>query len=255
MAGFYHFLPDIQLQELAPNKTLSRGVLKRFGLDDVLRDCSVVPDHVVVTEVPHGPDGKSGLCLYPKSIAGSDPPGWSYRPDHQEWIQFGGRYLGWEKASPPTPADLCRRSEIKDYVVFDKRGREWNVPCARSANPSGSSLPVEYAFGDDGEVLKHRPPDFEYLWKLSGDVLDALRGVAERGELWFVESALTVLQVNYRLGPAEVTAMQRMGQALLSNATVGSILSAFIDNDLEQEALEQKKTPTPELSEEGSAAS
>lgn len=255
MAGFFQFLPAVQLGDLVERKKLQRDVLAQYGLSDVLRDCTDAPDHVVVTEVAAGPSGTAGLCLYPKSPIADSPPGWSYRPEHQTWQPTldGRRWLGWETAAPPTPVDLARRSVYSDYLMRDKLGQEWFVPCARTADTSRSTLPVEYGFSAVGLVCR-TAPDFAHLWDLSGEVLDYLRGRVERDELWQVSTALAVIQVNYRVGRDEVTALQTMGRALLTRLTVQAVLQSLVDNDLEQEVLEQKKTSTEESPSESSVA-
>lgn len=254
MAGFYHFV-QLPLEQVVSGKRLNQDVMRRAGLADVLRDCLEVPDHVVVTEVGTGPGGTAGCCLYPKALLADDPPGWSYRPEHQEWILVGPtRHLGWERERPPTPLDLARREVLVDYEVSDKHAQKWYVPCARSTDSARSSLPIEYGFGDDGELLRQLAPGYAKLWALSGEVLDVLRGRIDRNELWQVRSALEVLQVNYRIAGAEITALQRMGRALLTKATVRAILLCLVDNDLEQEALEQKKTSTSGSQPDRSAA-
>jgi hypothetical protein len=241
MAGFYYYIPNESVRTVAENRTLTPDLLARFGLADVLRDCRDVPDHVVVTDVRQGPDGGSGVCLYPKSTVGQDPPGWSYRPDHQTWLDASTHWVGWEKASPPTPADLARRDIYSDYQVIDGLKQAWFVPCARTSDSQRSTLPVEYVFGA-ADVERRIAPAFHDLWQLSGHVLDYLRGVTERDERWQVETALAVLQTNYRLCKAEVNAMQQMGRAVLTRPTVRAILLCLVDNDLAQEAAEQKKS-------------
>lgn len=254
MAGFYYFLPGCSADQFVERQVINPGQLAHWGLAEVLRDCTDAPDHVVVTEVPAGPSGGAGLCLYPKSALADAPPGWSYRPDHQTWqLALDGRHwIGWETAAPPTPIDLARRNVYSDYLVRDKLGQEWFVPCARTADTSRSTLPVEYGFSQAG-LVQRTASDFAHLWDLSGEVLDYLRGRIQRDELWQVTTALAVLQVNYRVGRCEVTALQTMGRAMLTRLTVQAVLQSLVDNDLEQEALEQKKTSTTESPSESSA--
>lgn len=244
MAGFFHFIPGTMMDELCPRGRFDRQVLARCGLAAVLADCDDVPDHAVVTETKAGPSGTPGVVIYPKTL--ESPPGWHYRPDHQEWVQCGDRWIGWERESPPSPQDLARRQVLPDYVVRDAEEREWFVPCARSSDANRSSLPVEYAFNGDGRMVRQVPQSMEHLWQLSGQVLDHLSGRVPQNEQWEVEAALAVMQVNYRIDKGEVTALQSMGRAVLTKGTVRGILGALVDNDLEQEYVEQKKSETPD---------
>lgn len=242
MAGFYHFL-ERPLADVIRDRKLNPDTLREHGLDAVLADCRDVPDHAVVTECV-GPSGTPGACIYPKTL--DSPPGWGYRQEHQEWIQAGNRWLGWERQSPPRPEDLLRRDPITDYRVLDPAGREWRVPCARSSDGSQSSFPVEYVFSESGVVVNKVPATLEHLWTLSGEIADHYTGRRPRDESWQVEAALVVLQTNYRLGKAEVTALQTMGLPVLTRGTVNGILLSLVDNDLQQEFTEQKKSETPE---------
>jgi hypothetical protein len=244
MAGFYYFIPETPTAKVAGgNRKLNRDTLKECGLADVLRDCEAAPDDVVVTEVRTGPNGGPGVCLYAKSDRGTDPPTWTYNAERQQWMEAGGCWIGWDKEHPPGQIDLQRKLILSDYSVTDAHGREWHVPCARTTDSQRSSLPVEYAFAGD-DLVKHIAPAYLDLWELSGQVLDHLKGSEERDEPWLVKAALQVLQVNYRLGLVEITALQEMGQAVLTKRTVAAVLLALVDNNLEQEVIEQKKTTT-----------
>ena len=151
----------------------------------------------------------------------------------------GGRYwIGWDREFPPSPEDLQRKVMVHSYTFTDDSDGKWMVPCARSTF-GRDSLPVEYAF-QDGELVKHVAPAYHDLWRLSGEVLDS-KG---RDETWRVKAALQVLQVNYRIGEVEITVLQQIGKAVLTRHTSLHILLALVDNDLEQEMVEQKKTST-----------
>lgn len=242
MAGFFHFIP-VAIDQVVTRGRFDRESLARYGLVDVLRDCVEVPDDAVVTETAAGPSGTPGVVIYPKTL--ESPPGWHYRRDNQDWMQCGNRWIGWERESLPRPQDLARRTVFTDYLVPDVIGQQWSVPCARSTS-GHSSLPMEYAFGSDGQLVRQVPRDMEGLWSLSAEVLDHMSGRVPRDERWEVEAAVAVLQVNYRVDKAEVTALQSMGRAVLTKATVRGVLGALVDNDLEQEYLEQKKSETPD---------
>jgi len=245
MAGFFYFLPGCPLGNITNGRSVNHAVLDDVGVDAILSDCDAVPDDMIITDTAAGPGGNAGVCLYPKSAGGNDPASWGYSASRQTWHEVLGDklWLGWENDGAPRPVDLVRKASLEDYVVRDDSGCEWSVPCARSTDSQRSSLPVEYIF-TNGDIARMIAPAYESLWQLSGQVLDHFRGVTPRSEQWLVEAALAVLQVNYRIGKSHVTALQGMGRAVLTRKTVAAILLALVDNDLEQELVEQKKTST-----------
>jgi len=243
MSGFFYFLPGMTPGDVAASGKPRHDAMANCGIADVLRDVEAIPDDAVLTEVHSGPNGKTGVCLYPKCGHADNPLTWTYNATRQQWIDASGYWIGWDREQQPQPVDLQRKCVLSDYSITDANGREWHVPCARSVDSQRSSLPVEYAFAGD-DLVRHIAPAYMRLWKLSGQVLDHLRGGMARDEAWLVRAALEVLQVNYRLAPPHITALQMMGLAVLTRTTVMAILFALVDNDLEQEVLEQKKTST-----------
>lgn len=180
MAGLYYFLPDMTRDRLVPkgDRLLDREVLEARGLGDVLNDCQLIDEHVTVSEATTGPDGRSGIVLYPKRTDGELPKVLQYRPEQQTWLPVPHgqekplRHIGWLNEQPPQPVDLERRQTYAGYSVKDQNETAWSIPIARSPSAVSGSLPVEYEPDDSGVWKSVLKADFQGLWDLSGEVWD-----------------------------------------------------------------------------------
>jgi hypothetical protein len=259
MSGFLYFLPEVKAGDLHDRSKLNRDLLARWKLDHVLSDCSIVPEHLVGREAMI--EDKPGVILTTHPING-DQVSWGYQPSRQEWRPAGdgsGKLIGWRKDSLPSPEGLKKRTAlISKWVIQDARGNEWELVTARSSDSDAGMLPCDFAWRD-GKMVSIVNPTYRSLFDLSGDVYDHYAAVIAPGddgefsdgmksEEFLALAAVSVLGVNYRLGIAEVTALQELGYSLVSTENIGTILSCFIDRPLLEEfiawnrAKREKKT-------------
>ena len=202
MAGFIYYIPG----RTTPIPHADR-IPEECELRDIFKDTAI--DHGV-TE--HGPDGGMGLlfCVEGKQTTHceADP---KKRAELQEWTPVHGEngithWVGWDKASPPTPQDLIRPTvcEGRPVVLGDKN--EWIIPAVRAQL---NTLPKVYRYSQGKFVAKNvsgyedivQDADhwFDVLVKIhSGEsveysVLDILRFFAD------------VIAINYRVGIIELT--------------------------------------------------
>lgn len=265
MSAFRYFLPGQKLIDCTTGGKFRRAVAQQFGLDDVLGDLRAVPDEAVISDVPTGPGQLAGVIVVPKSPTGEDPLTWSYDPSSQTWLEMRtpgcerAYWIGWETERPPTPEDLARPRQYRDYSFEDAAGRRWGVPTARS-DSRVTSVPAQYGFDANGAMRLHVAPEFESLWQLSGEVLDHLRDVAKQDERWCVMAAIRTLAVNYRVSPASLEVLRTLGLSVLDRGSVAGVLWTLVDHSLGEEWLQKKartmtdETPAPSAPDSTSAS-
>ncbi len=160
-----------------------------------------------------------------------------FYPDRQTWLPIPGSpgvFLGFEIAeTKPKPADLARTEQIDGYVVELADGESWLVPVARCF-PEGSMLPMAMTIGPDGKVVKEALPKFaaacrdaERLWdffRSENGMLNEDETVEPLDDSEMFALAAGVLALNYRVGPAEVSALR-----LLTTKNIKRILWCFVD--------------------------
>ena len=244
MAGFQYFI-ERPRNELVDNKRLLRQPLADCGLTDVFADCVEVPDDCVVEAVDVGPNGKPGCVLTPKTPTTADPATWRCDGRVQSWEKVTTiiprpYWIGWTTADPPKPEDLARRVQYTDYTIADADEQRWALPTAIADKPT--SLPRDFVYDlATGRYSTALTDDFQQLWVLAQQVADHFTGVKPQSLTWLALSAIRVLQTNYRVNPAGLEILRKIGRSVLSQTAVVSILLALIDNALEQEYLRQKK--------------
>lgn len=174
-----------------------------------------------------GPNGMPGAIVAPPSPRGrqalpqaADSARWSEIPGGKAWV-------GWQPDAPPRPEDLERRVTIPGHHVQLADGREWLVPVARRVT-GASGLPRAMRWdGVDwstGEVL----PAYAGLWGAACSLWDRLLNVDAQGDHVTVnvecDAAAAALAVNYRLGPAEISAL-----GLFTTQAQQQVIGALID--------------------------
>ena len=245
MPGFFYFLSR-PAAELVADGRLVHQVLEGLGLTPIFSDCQAAPDETMVSAVQTGPTGLPGTVLYPKSVRGDSPLSWTYLPAAQSWrrSESGDFWIGWETESPPDPTALERREVLPGYQCFDKLDQVWHVPIARSPR-CHSSLASEFRRTAAG-IERIPDPKHRGLWDLSGQIHDWLYDVftPPDQDLWKYDTAVAVLQTNYRVRSEELNILQELGRPVLTSETIDPILCAVIDNDLPQQLREylQKKS-------------
>ena len=229
MADFMYFLEGLKgADHAAVSKAGLAGVLPSPGLG--------------FTGVDAGPDGASGVLV---SHSGRRL---GYNPGAQTWRTIDGRTFGWWNDSPPTPEDLCRVQQVPGHFARLDDGGDWLIPCAR-VFPSGTRLPRTLRMDDSGELTLDVKPEYrafaaqaETLWDVVAGTFKVDSGspaAPEMNYLQLFDVAAAALAINYRIGRAEIGALE-----LLSTDTLPGVWHAVVDWPAIVAAL-QKKTPSP----------
>jgi len=187
-----------------------------------------------VRETTRGPDGGPGHVLGRAAAPGSV----GYWPDRHTWRPLrpgepAGAWLGYDPADLPTPADLLRREPIDGYEVT-LEGRDgpsrWLVPVARIF-PEGTNLPAALAIGPGGALVKEPLARYAAACRLAERLWDhVLAGQDGRPptepmtDAEEFAAACEILALNYRVGPAEMSAL-----GALTTANLPRVLFLFVD--------------------------
>lgn len=231
MPGFVYFLPNAARDQV----TIQR--LRDVGLGYAFED------RVSSALVVRGPDGQRGMLVGDPQRVDENQLG--YFPDRQHWREMppapggaGPIWLGWPQNVKLRPEDLCREEQIKGYWVRLADGQKWLVPIARKSLPDEENalryaiaLPHVAGINASGEWANDRVvPAYEPLWQVASAFWESLLGAVVDGEnatLNFsdtLDSAVKALAANYRIGPAEATALE-----LLTMECAVEVLQSLVD--------------------------
>lgn len=210
-----YFLPNLTKEQLAPGEVLDRSVLRARGIADVFADCEF-KDCLFNEPSSVGPGGKSGLYLaYQVPGTGELPRRTGFYPEEQDWHQVGDGervWIGIDKASPPTAADMVRKRVFHGYYVTLADGQQWAVPVIR--RPDGSTeLPCDMVFDAAGNVIEPIKRAYIEYWNETADVAEwffSERGFDSEGftKPRALKLAVRALGLNYRYGVNEQNAVR-----------------------------------------------
>ena len=251
MAGFLYFLPGLH--------GATQADLARVGLAGVF-----AADAPAVRGCDRGPDGLQGVVVAVPGIeqlAGT-PARHGYFPDEQTWRNLGEYWLGWETAAPPRPADLRRPEMLAGYLIKLDDGSHWLCPVARSM-PRGSILPRRMSLGPNGEIVWQALPRYaafcamaERAWldyRRANGWLDPNDQIVTLTSDDARDIAVACLAMNYRVGAAEVAALE-----ILTEQNMLAVLDAMIDvpalREVALRAAEQQKKNSPATIPAGSSS-
>lgn len=258
MAGFYYYLPGV------PKNALIRGsdrlapeALVQAGIDDVLSDVLRIPDHVLLGETAHGPDGQAGSTLYPLPPTGDVPDVVGYDAAKQTWTHLDPDkrcWIGWLTDDPPLPADLERNEVVDGYQVKDAHEHHWLVPTLVSVDNPRGRLPAAVGWDTNREPVIGVAAKYRELWqraKLIWDLCEvsaestgvfALK-LSEADDLRCYRFLCDCLQINYRVNNQVLAVIDQIRPDWLTGNSASGMLHATVDMFLYRRWLEaQKKT-------------
>ena len=261
MAGFLYFFPD-GADRPFKDGLVNPDVLKRCGLTSVFSETLELPKQCTQHKCT-GPDGKPGVVLCPNPAHREEPPSRTFKTGGSQcWYDRGDFWIGLHKGNEPKPRDLERDKVYTGFVLTDRHSNRWSLPIVRMPD-GGGSLPVEYGFDRDGNLLHRICSEFKDVWELSGDALDLMQAMASETELetkkrWSeadqIKMALEFLAINYRVSLHEVSALFEVGKAVFDTEFATNVLIAVTNWPVWVEYLEttssveeKKKTTEPSL--------
>jgi hypothetical protein len=258
MAGVWWYLPRESRQFVCTDDQFSRSALRRHGLDRVLEDVRLVPDHCLVMDLAKGPDDGPGVLLYPIPVSGDIPKKPGYHADGQAWHKSAvGPWLGYDRESPPTPADLERRILIGGYPITDGHGQPWQVPVLRAVDNPRGRLSAAFSWDEQDRPSIGVDPRYAELWDQSARVWDLIDLHSQADGAVFAQDfdaetdqflltfVLDCLQINYRANNAVFSALNRARPGWLTQSVASWMLNATVDLFKYKQFLDaQKKTPS-----------
>lgn len=256
MSVLSYFFLNVK-KELFADPVKRLELLRQCGLEEQLGDITQFPSQASLSDThkASGPWNTDGVLLAPVGKHTGTPRLTSLQLDQQQWIPVGDgnkAWIGWDLSDLPSPYGLERQNVVQGFKLVDEATNEWITPCARSPEPTYATgfLAKSYRFGADGEVMGAIVKNQEWLWELSGEIRQwyMLAGMAEQKPwTWLVMTAVRLLGVNYRIGPAEINALAECGVNLLTDETIHKICRAAFGFEV-LEAAKKKPTESPEES-------
>jgi hypothetical protein len=252
MAGFLYYVQQPGILTLDDINNL--GLRYAF---DAAPSCATV----------EGPDGKRGIMF--ADVARPSAPGISYSAKTQAWRKIPQSpaaqvWVGHLINDPPTPSILQRREMLPGHKVTLADGRDWMIPTARHfVEENGEvgwnvSLPQQVELDDDGVfIVGNVQAKYRKLWSISeefaarmGNEINAAGGNDVQFDLQqYFKDAITAIQTNYHVGPAELAML-----GALSVECVSNVMLALIDWFTFLELLEKKKRSAGSHSDDGNSA-
>jgi len=239
--GFLYYLPGVQ----SPVSIEAA----RKACNYAFADCETVVSRGVMRGPWDGPVG---------SIVGR--PGLEdvgLYDNRQTWFRTAGDSgicVGIENGVELGPDDLARPRQLDGHWVrLGDDGHEWLIPTARrfSKDVEGVTwycgLPCRSVYQADGSWSPTEPVKrYEGFWRTALDFWEAFTKGEEKGtrrEFHFDfdrmhQAAVEALQINYAVGPAEVSHL-----GLLTFSSCQEIMEAVIDLPTLNEYLKKKRSP------------
>jgi len=244
MVAFWHFLPNTKEKELASSGRLLAHELRHRGCDGALRDCHTIPKRVIAQNINAGPEGMSGVMLFPVPLNGTLPRHLGYDPENQTWRKIGDgskRWIGWLTDQPPTPTDLERHDTIDGLPVVDAYDHAWIVPIARSLDNPRGRLPAAFGWDKEDKPVVGVSEIYREFWDDSGKLWDLIDTSAEsqgavlaqdftpEQDQFAFEMVCRALAINYRVDHAILSTLDKIRPGWMSTDVASIMLNAIVD--------------------------
>lgn len=239
MAGFLYLFPGC-------NGRPSNEAIKAADLTFLLDGEPTLS----VVRCLNGPQGTAGAIVAIDKHA----PKVGYYPDQQEWVMVTDaegkttHWLGWDKEHPPEPEDLVNCDIPEGTPVRMGDGNYWVIPLVRPLmENAASTLPYVMTMDAKGDVFleslpEHRPLVEEAEWWVRM-LIESNDGVYRWTLGRFMQYAILLLKVYYRVGRTEINALRLIRSDTHSQMSVVEASLGWRAVIEELEARSQKKTP------------
>jgi hypothetical protein len=202
---FLYFIPGVCPSELS--------ALPDLHPKRVLEGCEVT-----IRGTNDGPSGEPGCVVMANEPDDAESPTvCGYYPERQEWKQYPGWSLGWDKGKLPGPADLIREDAVGGDPLKLGDGNEWLLPLL---GPAWQELPGAIQDKPEGgcEVVmleKFNPLCKESEWWF--DIVQQKAAYSFDRLFTFVSDALAA---NYHVGRPEVGALKLLATDSMQHVTI-----------------------------------
>lgn len=182
--------------------------------------------------VTPGKDGKAAKC--------------GYYPDAQVWCKVRGadgkvtHWIGYEKASPPGPADLARPEMVDGYPVKLADKREWVIPCVHVPL---TTLPRIFRPDENGEADLSVASQYDDVCKMGAQWFEDVGSQKKFVLKEYFEFTAALLAINYRLGQREILELGLISDA---SASIDGILGAALGFNAIMAEIEAQKKSHPD---------
>ncbi len=195
-----------------------------------------------------GPEGTSGFMIAVRPGDEAKAARCGYHPDEQRWAKVCAdgkvtHWLGYEKATPPGPADLARPRMVPGDLVRLADGNEWVIPCIHVPL---TTLPLVFRADQDGQSVLSVPERYEDICRLGATWFDRVARAEKLPYDEWLNFAAALLGLNYRLGLREILEIGLLdNSAAVFDGILGAALGfRAIELELRLQAESQKKTET-----------
>ncbi len=212
MSGFLYFIPG----QVGGHRFAALGLGDRLG-----------PTGREQTRVgsEQSPTGAPGVVFAAPSPGGLPHP--------IDWHEADGYHIGWHTPYPPGPADLHNGLDVTGFNITLLDGNAWRVPLVavcRDLDPEREcGLPQVYALADNGDA---RDTDRGYASTVKAEYMP----LVEESEAFLaavldesaagpdaVDYCAHLLHVSYRIGVAEMLALELLDKECAEAMVLGSI--------------------------------
>jgi hypothetical protein len=232
MAGFLYFF-----------SRLHRGGIKRAAdlpagyVSDLLEGAPIA----VGPHAEPGPGGAPGVFIAPHPPAGGkgSEATCGYDPKAQDWLRIAGEpsetWVGFWRASRPTPADLVRPRTTLGRATRLGDGADWMAPILHAPQFAWHhSLPQQLRMNADGEPELARESAYDAICATAATIWEAAAEGREAplSELDAALFAAGVLAINYRVGLWELSLLgliDTQSQRAIADQAIGLTYALELD--------------------------
>lgn len=196
-------------------QTMTRDRAGELGL------AHAVSEGLSFMSTSNGPEGRRGVLFAPEAPR---------LAPNMSWTPLGERaWVGFDLENPPKPEQLIRSEQFPGHQVKLSDGQEWLIPVARCLDGT-TLLPKKMEYRDGAWIEGDLQPRYQSFFQSAVALFDRLMGIEAEGEhvqaevTTEIDLAAHALGLNYRLGPAEISAL-----GLLDTRTAQAVALAVID--------------------------
>jgi len=206
----------------AENEIHGNSLAEKYGLQALGGPADSAMAWVQTESSPTGKRGLLGFWSQLNSVHDR-----RFDPGSQTWRQLPGSplWLGTEDHDPLCPEDIQRTKIYRSNPVTLEDGQEWLIPVA-------NALPHYWGIDDEGQFSRRPKGDFAEFCGKAETLFKVFNRQQADGEPWTLETDWDylnyALQLNYKLTPQIVTALQLIGDDSAADLVAATVEMKFI---------------------------